>query len=73
MIWERMTRNRKYGIVTIISLTVCREDDSKDNHKDLTLLLINGNKLNEITVLANLCALKHSLMEQAKIQEFLNV
>lgn len=43
MIWERMTRNRKYGIVTIISLTVCREDDSKDNHKDLTLLLINGN------------------------------
>lgn len=43
MIWERMTRNRKYGIVTIISLTVCREDDSKDNLKDLTLLLINGN------------------------------
>lgn len=36
MIWERMTRNRKYGTITVVSLTVCREDDNKDNYKDLT-------------------------------------
>lgn len=39
MIWERMTRNRKYGTITEVSLTVCREDDNKDNYKDLTLYL----------------------------------
>lgn len=39
MIWERMTRNRKYGTITVVSLTVYREDDNKDNYTDLTLYL----------------------------------
>lgn len=39
MIWERMIWNRKYDIIIVVSLIVCREDDNKDNYKDFIFYL----------------------------------